>query len=76
MDEFTKFALWFLGFAAGGLATSHVILWKAFLDYRTHVAETYLKPVALEPFRKDLDHVKRILVRIADKLHIPAEHEA
>lgn len=75
-SEFQGFAIGVLGAAALGLAGSHALLWKSFLEYRTHVAENYLKPAALDPFKKDLDHVKRILTRIADKLHIQAENEA
>lgn len=70
--ELSDFAVTLLGSACFALAASHALLWKSFLEYRTHVAENYLKPAALDPMRRDLDHVKRILYRIADKLHIPS----
>lgn len=46
-------------------------------NLRVHVAEKYVSQDFMartfEPIREDVDYLKKMLVRIADKLHVPTD---
>jgi hypothetical protein len=46
-------------------------------DLRVHLAEKYVSQEFMsrtfEPIRQDVEYLKKMLVRVADKLHVPTD---
>lgn len=42
-------------------------------NLRVHVAENYVSQKFMEPIRQDVEYLKKMLVRVADKLHVPTD---